>query len=75
MEKQIEHNEGLAPAPHHQEFYRGYLLEIARTASAWQFKATPRKPDLPLLAPKCSGYPSGIDALEEAIRHINRLLR
>ena len=76
MEKHIERNLGVAPAPAHQELYRGYLLEIAGEGSSWWFKATPRKPELPTLhARKSSEYSSGIDALEEAIRHINRLLK
>ena len=75
MEKH-ERNLGVAPAPAHQELYRGYLLEIAGKGSSWWFKATPRKPDLPTLhARKPLEYSSGIDALEEAIRHINRLLK
>jgi len=76
MDKHIERNLGVAPAPAHQELYRGYLLEIAGEGSSWRFEATPRKPDLPTLhARKSSDYSTGIDALEEGIRHINRLLK
>ena len=76
MEKLVERNLGVAPVPAHQELYRGYLLEIAGQGSSWWFKATPRKPELPTChARKSSEYGSGIDALEEAIRHINRLLK
>ena len=76
MEKHVERNIGVAPAPTHKEYYRGYLLEIAGGGSSWWFTAMPRKPDLPILrARKSTEYSSGIDALEEAIRHINRLLK
>ena len=76
MEKHVEHNLGVAPVPAHQEYYRGYLLQIAGGGSSWWFTATPRKPDLPILsARKSTEYNSGIEALEQAIRHINRLLR
>ena len=76
MEKHLERHAGLAPAPTHKEYYRGYLLEIAGGGSTWWFTATPRKPDLPILrARKSTEYRSGIEALEEATRHIKRLLK
>ena len=76
MEKHVAHNLGVAPVPAHQEYYRGYLIEIAGGGSSWWFTAAPRRPDLPLLgARKSTEYSSGIEALEQAIRHINRLLR
>ena len=76
MEKHVEHNLGVGPVPAHQEYYRGYLIEIAGGGLSWWFTATPRKPDLPILsARKSTEYSSGIEALEQAIRRINRLLR
>ena len=76
MEKHVERHAGVAPAPTHKEYYRGYLFEIAGGGSLWWFTATPRKPDLPMLrVARSTEYSSGIDALEEAIRHINRLLK
>ena len=66
MEKHVERHAGLAPAPTHKEYYRGYLLEIAGGASSWWFTATPRNPDLPILrARKSTEYSSGSRPLKK----------
>ena len=76
MEKHVERYLGVAPVPAHQKYYRGYLIEIAGGGSSWWFTAAPCRPDLPILgARKSTEYSSGIEAREQAIRYVNRLLR
>ena len=56
--------------------YRGYRIETRREWSNWCVRVYPLQPDLPILARSTlhTLSPPKHDAVEEAKRHIDRLL-
>jgi lipocalin len=56
--------------------YRGYLVTLRRDGHFWQFIAAPSTPDLSILSRRISDrFSARNEALEEAKRQIDRLLR
>ena len=76
MDKNLRRDAGASRAPSHKEHYRGYLLEVAGGGSLWWYSVSPRNPDLPIAKnTKNAEYGSCIEALAEAMQHVDRLLR